>query len=414
MKYLWLLWLPTLYLPSLSLTSNTGLGTLELSDFFIAPLLILLYLRVQDNWLERLKPKSRIYAHYIIPILLLFLWWAFVSSISLGLRYGYSDLYYVKFSVLKVAKIFLYGLTSVFIMFALAKASPREYQGFLWSFLLCGVLVGGGLFITGNGNASGFTDNTQNAEGLFKDNGVSVMLSIITSFLIGTLVTGHGTRLWRWVASFGLILIILGFVSARGRGGWIAAILALTFIAANINIKQTIRVVIAAVLLVSFAYNNNTTFKGEVDKTLRPNATKESQALGFDDGARLGILELQVPLILDDPIFGRGLFHRSGSSGIFSTGSHNMFLQMFLELGIPGGLLTILLIRQMWIAASTDYVKKNKLDVPAKAAIIAATFSGLSGEYFYGGMVLFSLFLTYASVGRLKRDEEDSRFEHAI
>lgn len=415
MKYLWLLWLPLLYLPSFSLISETDLGTLELSDFFIGPLLIFTYLRIQEKWHDRFKTNSRIYVHYIIPILIMFLWWAFIASISIGLRYDYSNMYQVNFSLLKVAKLFLYGLTAMLIIFALSKSSRDEYILFLWSFLICGLLVGGGLFLTGNGNSTGFIE-TQGAEVLFKDNGVSAMLSIYLAFLIGMLITKQGSKFWRRAASIGLILIVLGFVSARGRGGWVAAVVALVFIGVNINFTQTFRMLIISIILFTFAYNNNSTFKSEVDKTLTPsysNEIREQAGIGLDDGARLYSFVIEANRLIEDPLFGRGLFHRGSKSGIWSTGSHNMFLQMFLETGIVGGILVILLIRQMWLSASTDYVKKQRLDIPVKTAIVAAVVVAQSGEYFYGGMVLFTLFLTYAVVGRIQQDEHNP-FEHAI
>ena len=385
MKYLWLLWLPLLYLPSLSLTGATDFGTLKLSNYFIGPYIILVFLRTQDNWHRRLAPPQKLYIHYITPLLLAFIWWTFLATITISFRFNYPDTYYVTFGLYKVAKLGLYGIAAILTTVALGKADKTEYQGFLWAFLLCGILVGGGLFLTGNGNASGFTDSAPDSEALFQDNGISALLSMPIVFFIGMLVTNQGTKSWRVVTSVALILIILGFVSARGRGGWVAAIIALLFVAAQINIKQTIRAVVIAVILISFAYNNNSTFRSEVDKTLQPNKSTylEERGLGLDDGGRFGIFDNQFSLIFKEPVFGRGFFHRGASSGIYGAGSHNFYLQMFLETGIPGGLLVLLILGQMWTSASTEHVKRLKLDIPIKAGILAGVIAANTGEYFY-------------------------------
>ncbi len=37
------------------------------------------------------------------------------------------------------------------------------------------------------------------------------------------------------------------------------------------------------------------------------------------------------------PIFGTGFYHRGEKSGLWLTGSHNFWIQMFLETGLVGG-----------------------------------------------------------------------------
>lgn len=405
MKYLWLFWLPLLYLPDLSFANKTDFGTLSISDYFIGPYLIFLFLRGHSKWNERFETSPKLYIHYLLPTFSLFIWWAFISTITIYFRYNYSDLYHVNFGLFKIAKLSLYGITAIYTMQTLSKASKQEYHGFLWAMLVCGLIVGGGLLLTGNSIEVTSSSSVAKAEEVFADNAVSVMLSMIIVFFIGMLVRGNGTTLWQRLTMFSLIIIVLGFVSARGRGGWVAAIIAMVYIASRINIKQTIRASFIIITLITFAYNQNPTFRIEVDKTLYPDpeylAKYDVGVAGIDDGGRFGILQVEFSLIFDEPLFGRGLFHRGSLSGTYSSGSHNFFVQMFLELGIPGGIFVLIIIRQMWLHASTENAKKNKFDLPVKASIIAAIISGNSGEYFYGGMVLFTLFLTYAIVGSL-------------
>lgn len=410
MKYLWLLWLPLLYLPSLALTGATDFGTLSLSDFFVAPYIVLLFLRIQADKNDRFEIPDKLYIQYLIPIFILFVWWAFVSTVTLSGRYNYSDDYFMNFGLLKIAKMVLYVVATTLTGFALSKASKQEFQGFLWAVLVSGLFVGVGLVLTGNGNANGgLTNSAAQAEALFKDNGINVTLSMIIVFLVGMIIKGNGTKSWRRAASLGLIIIILGFFSSRGRGGWVAALVALVYMGMNINIDQTIKAAAIGILVFSFAYTNNETFRVEVDKTLQPADTSNYYAdvygkvnLGFDDGGRLGIFVYQVQRIVYDPVFGRGIFHRGGRSGIYPTGAHNFFLQMFLETGVPGGLLVIAIVRIMWVHASSLESRARKLNIPVQAVIIAGIVAGFTESYYYGGMELFTMLILYSTVGALQ------------
>ena len=81
--------------------------------------------------------------------------------------------------------------------------------------------------------------------------------------------------------------------------------------------------------------------------------------------------------------------------------SHNFFLQMFLETGVPGGLLVLAIFYGLWRQAGCPAARRRGLDVPAKAALLAAVAGGLGGEYFYGGIGLFTLLAVYAVGGSL-------------
>ncbi len=70
----------------------------------------------------------------------------------------------------------------------------------------------------------------------------------------------------------------------------------------------------------------------------------------------------------------------------------------------------------IWQQAGTELAVKRRLDVPLKAALIAAIVAGLSGEYFYGGITLFALIAVYGTVGSLpvfsKKAAIDRSFLH--
>ncbi len=126
-----------------------------------------------------------------------------------------------------------------------------------------------------------------------------------------------------------------------------------------------------------------------------------SGVLGFDDGARTFIWTAQAPRLAQAPVLGTGFYHRGDDTGLFNTGSHNFWLQMFLETGVPGGLLMLAFVGVLWRDAGSDRAAVERLKHPIRAALVAAVVGGLGGEYFYGGTVLFSLLLVYAPVGSL-------------
>jgi hypothetical protein len=56
----------------------------------------------------------------------------------------------------------------------------------------------------------------------------------------------------------------------------------------------------------------------------------------------------------------------------------------------------------MWRQATGTRIDGGpKADVPLKAALVAVIAGGLGGEYFYGGIILFTLFAVYAQTGGL-------------
>lgn len=409
MKRIWIYYLPFLFLPNLGFETVTPFGILTVSDYFIGPYLILVFLRNQPTGSDRYKPMNRRYVDYLIPTFLAFIWWAFISTLLINFRYDYQNLNPIYIGLLKLGKLSLYGLSAIFTIQALSKVDEDEYHTFLWAILASGLLVGITLLISNNSLEHLLPQMLQTGQyQVFQENPISAMLSIMITFLVGMILGENGSDLWRFTTIIVLGIMILGSVLAEGRGGWVAMFVGITYISVHVNFKQTLRLLLIGSILLAFAYYQYPSFKKNVVRTINPDPEYlnlyNAGIFGLDDGARLVTLINELPKIQDTPLLGRGFFHRGGLSGIYSTGSHNFFLQMFLETGIPGGLLILLVVRQIWRHASSIQSKDNKLDLPIKAATTAAIISGLSGEYFYGGMVLFTLLLVYAPVGRLKVD----------
>jgi O-antigen ligase len=148
------------------------------------------------------------------------------------------------------------------------------------------------------------------------------------------------------------------------------------------------------------AYQALPSFKSLVDETLSPSRNSNSEA-PLDDGARIWTWQHEAPKFLAAPVMGTGFFHRGDLSGLWSSGSHNFFLQMFLETGIVGGGLVILVFACAWRQACCRVAMQNRVSVATRAALVTAITAGMSGEYFYGGTGVLVLFAVLALVGSL-------------
>jgi O-antigen ligase len=150
----------------------------------------------------------------------------------------------------------------------------------------------------------------------------------------------------------------------------------------------------------SFVYTQNEDFSHHVDMTFNPELleqeTEFAQATGLDDGNRFKIFVNESSKLTSSPLFGSGLFHRGGRSRLYTTGSHNFFLQMFLETGIVGGAAMVLFFRRLWQLSKGTLIEGARNQLGTQAALIAAIAGGLTGEYFYGGPVLLMLIVLAA------------------
>jgi hypothetical protein len=123
--------------------------------------------------------------------------------------------------------------------------------------------------------------------------------------------------------------------------------------------------------------------------------------MSLDDAGRLKNWSAAAKRFPQAPFWGAGFFHRGGYSALRFTGSHNFFLQMFLETGVVGGLLVLLIFFMMWRQAGMVVARSAQLEIPLKCALLAAFVGGFGGEYFYGGPPVLALIAVYAPVGAL-------------
>lgn len=407
MKRLWLWYFPLLFLPNLGFATSTGFGTLEFSDFLIGPYIILLLFAVK--WGEKLNVGQ------LTPLMLIFVWWAVLSTVTIPWRYDVNTDYYVTFGLLKIAKMILYGLAGVFTVRAISTESRR--QEFDWALLGAALVNGVALWSTEVGAlAESDTDSGYSAS-----NGISVMAALFLCYIGGKLVTNQGSPKWRNVAPYVLVVLVAGAAVSDGRGGWVAAFAGALYIGLRLGFRRQILkygVLGAVVVLLLFQLQPN--FRDEVEKTLfAPETTSGYQGTRnvgtLDDGARFQTWGEEAIKLHHAPVLGSGVFHRGADTGLYSTGSHNYWLQVYLETGVVGGTLVILMVRTMWKQATSSAEESPKSDVPLKAALIVAFVGGLGGEYFYGGIILFTLLSVYAPTGGQRRalpQVQSHRFDH--
>ncbi|MDH5612560.1 MAG: O-antigen ligase family protein [Gammaproteobacteria bacterium] len=395
-KEIWLYILPLLFLPNMGLAQETSFGLLQLNDFIIWPYIFTVYLSI-----SKINNRVKLYNKELIYFLFLFLLWSIFSSLCATLFNDYSANELI-FSMLKLAKLSLYAVASLLTITAISRNNIN--QQFNWSLLASLTVMSASLlfdrFIFYQ-ESNSISDTIQ----FYTDNILSATMAILFSYLLGLLFTGYGSRWWQLTAKICLLLSIFGIALSNGRGGWIAILVSSIYIAYRLRMKQVIGFLSVCIVAIVTAYSIFPQFEDLVDRTIDPDplylAEYHSDLAGIETGGRWFYLKKEGIKVLDAPIFGTGFFHRGGETGLDPVGSHNFFVQMFLETGIIGGILAILVFFIMWKQAGRRMVVLNGGEIPTKAAISSAFVVGLSGEYFYGGMVLFTMLLSYGAVGRL-------------
>jgi O-antigen ligase len=390
---LWLLFLPLLFLPNLGMGYETTFGTLELSDYLIG-----LYLLLLGIGLRRTPPLC---ADRLGRLLGAFLGWALLGTLSINLRYEYgSDTHAVYFGLLKLAKLVLYGWAGMRTAMRLTDGSMRRQ--FHWS-LLAVIAVLGVSLLAGPGKQ---TTPEEQRMGYKANNGVSVAVAIMTCYAGGLLASGYGSKRWRRVAAAAVGLGLAGSFVSGGRGGWLAAAVAALYLVWRRGLRAASVGLFAGFLLVGYiSYRTFPEFSARLNFTLgvgpiSPDTNVERMA-GLDPGNRPQIWLLEGSKLLDAPVLGTGFFHRDGLTSLDWWGSHNFFLQIFLETGVIGGFLVLMSLARMWRDAGSPEAQRATLTAALRAALVAGVVGGMGGEYFYGGFTLLALFAVYAPTGGL-------------
>jgi len=399
MRRLWLYLLPFLFLPNLNFSQVTEYGVIELSDRLVVPYIILLLFAVDF--------RKRVQFDQIKSLMLGFLVWAFIVTATINLRYAYDDPYYVQFGLLKLGKFALYGLAGYLTVKATADATAR--RGLVISLLASGLAMGIGLMLVGSKTQAQVDIDLADPDpgaGYKASNAVSVFAAMMACYVCGLWLEKRETNPFRrWAMIVAMVALLLGSAISEGRGGWIAGIAGFLYlvVSGSFSIRRLL-VVFAVPVVIVLAYAAVPVFHQRVEATIDPNQRTREETTEAIGGVTLGARPeewMDGIRQFRSPLFGTGFYHRGGESGIYPTGSHNFFLQMFLETGVPGGIVMLMIFVRMWKISGTDIARDSGLTLPVRSALTAAITGAMGGEYFYGGSGLLALFAVYAACGSL-------------
>jgi O-antigen ligase len=396
-KHLWLLCFPFLFLPNFGFSRQTSFGVLEISDALIVPFIILLILAPSAKYEQRV--------FRLHPFLWIFLFWALLSTLSIPFRYEYvDDVPVLAGSCLKLSKLVLYVFAGILIARKLSNSKARAE--WLWSLLGALFMLALGLLISRRNAGAQATDAL---EGYKSYNAIIVSVAILCSYITGLWIDNAGSGKWRRCAGLVVVfavssVLISASLSTHGRGGWLAFAIGFGYILAKrTQTAKTLAVVVILALASIAAYALLPNLQSLVDLTISP--SEGAQLETVDDGARFSTWSHEAPKFLNAPLWGTGFYHRGEKSGLWETGSHNFFLQMFLETGIVGGSLIIAIFILAWWQAGITSVNRRQISVGTRAAIITAVAGGMSGEYYYGNVCVLVLFAIFAIAGSLPATE---------
>jgi O-antigen ligase len=394
MTKLWLLCFPLLFLPNLGFSHETAYGVLEMSDWVIGPFVLLLVIAPSVAHRQKISQVN-------LP-LVAFLVWASLSTLSIHARYDYLDVVPILIGCfVKLAKLVLYVIAGVLISTKLTSARVRAQ--WLWALLGAMCMLSVGVLMSINGQSTQLMDSVA---GYKSYNSIIVSIAILGSYIAGLWIDNATSRKWRSAATvvvgFAICSVLLSAsLTAHGRGGWLALIVGCGYI----FWKKTRRTKAFAVVLffglaAAAAYKSLPNFRSLVNNTISSSDDTETYRVsGVDEGARVTTWMHEAPKLINAPILGTGFYHRGGPSGLWDTGSHNFFIQMFLETGVVGGILVIMVFVLMWRQAGSAVSRQAKISVATRAALITAVVGGMSGEYFYGNVSVLVLFAVFAIAG---------------
>lgn len=380
-------------MPNVGFSHRTDFGVLEVCDWLIVPFIVSLILVPSARYEQRVAKLK--------PLMWGFLVWALLSTLSIHFRYEYlDDVPILIGSCLKLARLMLYVIAGVLI--ARKLGDPRTRAGWTWSLLAALIVLSIGL-LASSGNPD--AQPTDALEGYKSYNAIIVSVAILCSYIAGLWIDNVGSRKWRQCASVAIAFAICAVfisssLSSHGRGGWLAFATGFGYILwkRTQTLKSVLIIVLVGLASIT-AYETLPNFRSVIDLTLSPSDDAPLQSV--DDGARISTWIHEGPKLIDAPLLGTGFYHRGGTSGLWDSGSHNFFLQMFLETGVVGGILVISLFVLAWRQARLTAMSRNKISVATRAALVTALVGGMSGEYYYGGVSVLVVFAAFAMAGAL-------------
>lgn len=399
MRNLWIYLFPFLFLPNLGLGVQTPFGKLELMDFIMFAFLAVTFLAR--------APARRHFAKDLRKYGLLFIVWLLAGCFVMYYFHGYDQkLKVMAFSLLKVGKFSLYGYTALRLAKLMGDDATRNR--FNWSLLFASAIVGLSLIIV---LGFEYQRDADTVSGYKATNLISAALSIYLSYLSALYFSRVGDRRWQKYAGPFLVLGLVGMALSSGRGGWLALACGIFYYVYKRGVNAKVAVVFYAFMAGAtglYFYSSN--FRAEVLNTFFPDVSVMQYygtgIAGINEGGRLMTWANEIKKFPEAPVMGTGFFNRSPATGLWPDGSHNFWLQMFLETGLVGGILVLFLFWKMWGHSGLASARARGLSIPVRSALVAAFVAGMGGEYFYGSQGLFALLTVYAIAGSLDSNKK--------
>jgi O-antigen ligase len=365
------------FVPEIARAGSTGgLGKITLADQLLVPAFVILALFVR-----RLPPTPM--ERYVRP-LLAFVLFAVVSSVSVPLRFPTADPNVAVMGVLRMAKFSGYALLAFASLRCFASQEYRKTVVFGWGAgvaLISIVLIRQALTLDGGiGVKDGF---------YIHGNPASVALACVVVSSTYVLTSGRLAGARAWMLAGVALSGVVGMIFSQGRGGWLSLLLGAAFMTRRIRfqylvVASVIGLIVAAAAAFSPSVSRN--LQRLVVEETDYSVTGDDAESSVDDGGRIQTWAHESGKLAEHPLLGFGIFHRGGASPLWSTGSHNFFLQMFLEAGLLGGAAFLWFFWNLWRATQT---LQREARIGGQAVLLTMGFGAMGGEYLYGDAPLY-------------------------
>ena len=394
-----LLLFPIMFLPLVG--TATEYGNLGMSDY-VLPFIYLALLPGLPAAIGRQGFPRRVTICFV-----LFVAWALASTLTIPLRFQVSDTtdYYVGFGLLKLGKFAEYAVFGYFLLPWL-----KDQRSINWFKL---ALLGGTLAMALNATwISMYVAEADVAEEgkqaiLGGKNGVSTLLAMLVAYWAADLLYTK-RNLLAMAGILGVVLLALaGMLICMGRGGWVAAIVAVSYLLFTVRKRPRFAArlaafMIAMAVLTAVVITRSPAIQDRIDETLHADEHSSGQeginpfteVTGLDDGGRVTLFLYGLMMMSDCPVLGSGFFHRGDNTGVFIAGMHNFFTEMGLETGLVGLTLLLIILVSFWRQIGRGWPHREgnlSARIALRAAIVAVTTACFSEEYLYGGLHLLCL-----------------------
>ena len=366
------------FVPDLGQEAGVGaLGQLTLADKLLVPGFVTLAMIARN-----LPPTPM--ERYARP-LLAFVLIALLSSVSVPLRFPAADSSVAVMGVLRMAKFSGYTLLAFVSLRCFASPLYRHTVIAGWGVgvvLMSGVLVYQAQIFDHGPRGSQQPD-------LLPGNPVSVALSCVVVSSTYVLASGllAGARAWMLAAV--TLSGFVGMIFSQGRGGWLSLLLGVAFMTRRIRLRFIAAAAVVGLIVAAAAANSPSVARNLQQLIVEEkdySVTGDEAESSVDDGGRIQTWVHESAKLAEHPVLGFGIFHRGGASPLWFTGSHNFFLQMFLEAGLLGGGAFLWFFWNLWKATQT---LQREARIGGQAVLLTMAFGALGGEYLYGDAPLY-------------------------